>query len=226
MTYASLTVKINLYWKTLSLQVSPGEIAGLVAPNGTGKTTLLKSIVGLTKIRRGSCRVNGMTIIENRENFLSSVFFIENTNSLYDEFAVFDLLKMVKEIWKSGVPLSKVTKLFDIERYYPMKFKNLSLGMKQHVLISMYVLSDCKLLLLDEPLNGLDPTSIFILNELFSRLRSEGKTVLLSSHNLTNISEICSKVLFLKNRKIESIVDAGKDLEEYYKELYVESRGD
>lgn len=212
--------------ENLSFQMKPGEVVGLIAPNGTGKTTMLKAISGLNKISYGNCTINGFDIVNNREKYLYSLFFIENTDHLYEDFTVLDLLKMVKSTWHSKKEIEEVSKIFNIESYYPLKIKKLSLGMKQHVLITLYVLSNCDVLLLDEPLNGLDPTSVFILTDLFQSLRAEGKTILLSSHNLINISEVCTTVMFLKNKRIEKVTDSNENLEGVYKQLYTNKVGE
>ncbi len=92
--------------------------------------------------------------------------------------------------------------------------------MKQHVLIGMYAISDAPILLLDEPMNGLDPTSLRIVNNLLRSLKENGKTIIFSSHDLTNVHTICDEVLFLHAQKV-IIVENTRDIKQSYDELYL-----
>lgn len=204
----------------LSFSLGAGEVVGLVAPNGSGKTTLLKAICGLQPAK-GSVAINGITIKKERTRFLRELFFIENITHLYQDLTVADHLKMVKQNWPSDLSVAKVSQLFKLERFGNKPVRNMSLGMKQQLLLTMYLLSDAQIMLFDEPLNGLDPTNTYRFNQLVAHLQESGKTVIMSSHNLANLSDTCTKVMFLAEGVIKETAAPDADLDAVYKALFL-----
>lgn len=133
---------------------------------------------------------------------LSPVFlFLESTNQLSDYLSAVDYLTLIKYYWQSKVECQTVFQRLKMTEYLTLPIGKMSLGMKQHVLLAAYLISDSSVMLFDEPLNGLDPGSIDILNSLIRQWQKEGKTILLSSHAIANIQSICSKACFLKMEK-------------------------
>lgn len=207
----------------VSLSISESKIVGLVAPNGTGKTTFLKSIAGLTS-RKGKILLNSFELVKDRSLYLKQQFFIESSESLYLNLTVEDHLNYIKSTWESSVNIPEVITTLEMENYKNIPIKKLSLGMKQHVLIGMYMVSDAPILLLDEPMNGLDPTSLTIVNKLLFNLKEQGKTIIFSSHNLSNINEICDEVLFMNNQKLILANIKKQNAQVIYDNFYKRSR--
>ena len=205
-----------------SFEMNQGEIVGLIAPNGSGKTTLLKTLIGLQKAKSGSISItNNKNNIICREEYLKNLFFIESNESLYDNLTVEEHLKIVKQAWKSPITINTAIKFFDIQRFLKKKVKQLSLGMKQQLILTMYLISDAPIWIIDEPLNGLDPTNAYLFNQLMEKAKREGRLVLMSSHNLINISEICNRVLFLfEGSIVENTDNESSSLEEMYQKLF------
>lgn len=137
----------------VSLELEAGEIVGLVAPNGTGKTTLLKGIAGLLKLNSGFIWLeeDGHRI-EQREAFLSRMFFVLSSDAFYENLSVLEHLQVVQKYWKSKISIEEASSFFGITYFHDKKIKELSLGMKQQLLLTLYLISDASLLLLDEPL--------------------------------------------------------------------------
>ncbi|MBC1522575.1 ABC transporter ATP-binding protein [Listeria aquatica] len=225
-TIENLSVKIgkNLILDHLSLKIRPSEIIGLVAPNGTGKTTLLRSISGLQKITSGKISIESYEMKEATTHYCRSFFYLQNIDLLYPELTVIEHLRFVKYTWKSDQQIEQILDLLQMTAYQHKKISKLSFGMKQHLLIAMAIISDAPNILMDEPFNGLDPTSIHIVTRAIHSLAQTGKAFLFSSHILNHIDQTCSKVLFLQNKKIEYILDFSKfpdkKAEEIYHNLY------
>lgn len=206
-----------------SFKLQSGEVVGLIAPNGTGKTTLLNAMVGLQKIDQGALILSDTTLpLRTREAILQKLFFIESSANLYDYLTVEEHLLLVKKAWNSPISLEEAILFFNIQSFRKKKVKALSLGMKQQLILTMYLISNCPIWLMDEPLTGLDPTNVYLFNQLITHAKNKGCCILMSSHNLTNISEICTRVLFLKQGIItEDIsINTGKDLDATYRQLF------
>lgn len=231
-----ITNNLNVQYKEhkvlidCSFEMDQGEVVGLIAPNGSGKTTLLKTLMGLQKAKSGNISIiNNKKNIICREEYLKNLFFIESNESLYDNLTVEEHLKIVKRAWKSPITINAAVNFFDIQRFLKKKVKQLSLGMKQQLILTMYLISDAPIWIIDEPLNGLDPTNAYLFNQLIERAKRENRLVLMSSHNLINISEICNRVLFLyEGSVVEKVYKDNESessaLEEMYQKLFFKGR--
>lgn len=201
------------------------RIVGLVAPNGTGKTTFLKTISGLIKHEAGCVKINGISYNNSRSSYLNQLFFLENSEFLYSNISVIDHLKYIKKMWCSSVDINEVILYLNMQSYVKFPIKKLSFGMKQHVLIAMYTVSDAPVLLFDEPMNGLDPTSLDVVSKLLEKLKKDkNKLIILSSHNLQNVTDICDDIIFMKNNNIEFVSsESSHKLKKIYDEYYLNS---
>ena len=129
----------------------------------------------------------------------------------------------MKASWDSQVEIRNVIEELEIADYINFPVKKLSLGMKQHVLIAMCIVSNAEIILLDEPMNGLDPTSIKKISSYLKKMKQDKKTILFSSHILSNIDAITDKVIFLKDKQVGYFLDKNKDelsSEDMYDQLY------
>jgi len=203
----------------LNLTAEAGEVIGLVAPNGTGKTTLFSGIAQLIEDSLDKLKLNNVSH-NDRIKYNQSFFFLESSDNLYAELNVRNHLELIKTLWKRSISIDDVLNELKMTSYEEKPVNELSLGMKQHLLIAMYIVSDAPVLLFDEPLNALDPSSINIVNRIISQLGKQKKTVIISSHNIFNIQEVCSRVLFLKNGVIAEDTSNLSEVKDVYEKLY------
>ncbi|EKO5893025.1 ATP-binding cassette domain-containing protein [Enterococcus faecium] len=205
--------------RQLDLLVESGEVAALIAPNGFGKTTLLNGIAQLLPTTYDQLSLHNISPTAYTD-YRRSFFFLESTNQLSDYLTAVDYLTLIKYYWQSKVECQTVFQRLKMTEYLTLPIGKMSLGMKQHVLLAVYLISDSSVMLFDEPLNGLDPGSIDILNRLIRQWQEEGKTILLSSHAIANIQSICSKACFLKNGEIVTESSNMEEILAIYRQLY------
>ncbi|MGY3717437.1 ABC transporter ATP-binding protein [Sutcliffiella cohnii] len=184
--------------KDITFTIDKPEIVALVGPNGSGKSTLLSIITNLLSAESGEVRILNRT---NKDlEIFREISFMQDNTVLYDYLTGCDHLQFIADL--QGLTKEKImenAELIGITSYLHKTVGNYSLGMKQHLLLAMATLNKPKLLILDEPLNGLDPTSSIKVRNLLIELNKEGTAILLSSHNLAEIDRVTSKVLFLKD---------------------------
>ncbi|WP_060203616.1 ABC transporter ATP-binding protein [Sporosarcina koreensis] len=183
--------------KGITFEIEEPQIIALVGPNGSGKSTLMNIITNLLPADKGEVTVFGKS---NRDpNIFREISFMQDNTVLYEYLTGYDHLQFICDV--QGLPKKQLLDTADrigITSYLNKKVKNYSLGMKQHLLLAMAVVNKPKLMILDEPLNGLDPTSAIRVRNLLLALREEGTAILLSSHNLAEIDRVTSSILFLK----------------------------
>ena len=189
--------------RDLDLEVEDGEIMGIIGHNGAGKTTILKMIVGLISPTSGKIEVMGRDVAKESTYVKQFIGYLPEESPLYENMTVAEYLMFFSELYK--VPKRKAEERIDSllgSLNLPEQDKltgELSKGMKRKVAIARALLHDPRILILDEPNAGLDPlTSFFIINYLKS-LKDQGKTILLSAHNLFHVEYICDRVAILKN---------------------------
>jgi len=192
--------------KDLDLTVEDGEIMGIIGHNGAGKSTTLKMIVGLISPTSGRVEVMGRDMAKESTYVKQFIGYLPEESSLYENMTVTEYLTFFSELYnmpkrKAGEQINELLgslKLPERDRLTG----ELSKGMKRKVAIARTLLHDPRLLILDEPNAGLDPlTSFFIINYLKS-LKEQGKTILMSAHNLFHIEHICDRVAILKNGEL------------------------
>ena len=180
----------------ISLDLSAGEIFGFLGPNGAGKTTTIRMIVGLSAITEGDVFVNGHSVRSDFRKAMLDVGCIVENPEMYKYMSGLDNLKIFAKLY--GIPrerIDEVVKIVELERAIKDKVKTYSLGMKQRLGIAQALLQRPKLLILDEPTNGLDPAGIKAMRELLRGLaEKEGMTVLVSSHILSEMQQMCDRV--------------------------------
>ena len=186
----------------ISFNIREGEIFGLLGPNGAGKTTSMKMICGLSKITRGSIQVCGQDIVKNKEKALSNIGAIIENPLMYTYMSGYDNLKYYASLHKN-------TKKSDIIAYarvvgleYRLKDKvgTYSLGMRQRLGICQALLHNPKLLVLDEPLSGLDPAGVREMRDFLKNLAKKQKiAILISSHMLGEMEQLCDSIAIINN---------------------------
>lgn len=192
----------------ISIGLKEGEIFGFLGPNGAGKSTTIKMIVGLSKITEGNIYVGGCSVKKDFKEAMRYIGCIVENPDMYNYMSGLDNLRIFAKIYK-GVDearINEVVKIVDLERAIKDKVKTYSLGMKQRLGIAQALLHSPKLLILDEPTNGLDPAGIKEMRELLKKLSLEtGLTVFVSSHILGEMQQMCDRVGIIHKGKIITI---------------------
>ena len=184
----------------LNLEVHRGEIFGFLGPNGAGKTTTIRMALGLITPTAGTIDMLGQNLTMNRAQILPRVGALIETPALYLYMSGRDNLRALGAVL-GGVPerrIDEVLELVGLRSRQKDRVRTYSLGMKQRLGVGMALLQDPELLILDEPANGLDPAGIVEMRDLMHRLVAEGKTVLISSHLLTEVQQICTHIAIIR----------------------------
>ena len=184
--------------KKINLDIQNPDIYALIGPNGSGKSTLFNIIANLIKPNAGKVEVLGKSN-QDPSIFLETSFLKDN-RILYDYLSGHDHLSFIQNIQKLNKNrISEVVEKLDITSYMKKRTADYSLGMKQHLLLAMAMINMPKLMILDEPLNGLDPTSVIKVRKLFKELKENGTTILIASHTLSEIDQLTDQIMFLKD---------------------------
>lgn len=180
----------------VNLQVGEGSIYGFLGPNGAGKTTTLKLVLGLLKKQHGEILVFGKTFERNRVEILRSVGTLIESPSLYGHLTAAENLRVLQKVYQCPPErITEVLELVGLTNTGSKKASQFSLGMKQRLSIAMALLHNPKLLILDEPTNGLDPNGILEIRELLKKLAHlAGITILISSHLLSEIEKLVTHI--------------------------------
>lgn len=195
--------------KDITLEVKQGEIFGFVGPNGAGKTTLIKTMLGLYKQDSGSITINGFNIKTEFEKAMENIGAIIENPEMYDYLSGKDNLKIYKMIGNvSDEALEEIIKTVKLENRINNKVKTYSLGMRQRLGLAQALISNPKLLILDEPTNGLDPIGIKELRELLKKISKEKNiSVFVSSHILSEIELMCDRIAIIDGGSLIEIKD-------------------
>lgn len=186
----------------VSLTVGPGEIVGLIGPNGAGKSTLMKIVVGILRPTSGRVRVSGHDVVQEPEAAKKLVGYVPENPSLYTALTVSEFLRFMGKI--RGVrdedleaKTSGSLKTFSLLDKADSLVGSLSKGMKQKVALIAATIHDPDVLILDEPLTALDPKTQAFVHGWISSQGKEGKTVLLSTHNLEIVQDYASRIVII-----------------------------
>ncbi len=190
--------------KDVSFEIDEGDILAFIGPNGSGKTTTIKLILGLQKIDRGKVSINGFDVEKDFVKAIEKVGAIVENPDTYMYLTGWQNLKMIANLYKgvTDEEIKKIVKLVDLEKRINDKVSKYSLGMRQRLGIARALINKPNVLILDEPTNGLDPEGIKDLRNLLKKLAKEGMGILISSHNLAELESFCNKVLIIDNGKI------------------------
>jgi lantibiotic transport system ATP-binding protein len=184
----------NLIIKDINLKVEQGTIYGFLGPNGAGKTTTIRLLMGLLTPQNGGIKIFGKNLTNNSIKIFSEIGVLIETPSLYQHLTAFDNLEITRKIKK--VPKTRVDEVLEVVKLTKaskMKVKSYSMGMKQRLGVAIALLSNPKLLILDEPANGLDPQGMIDIRELLFNLKQDfGTTIMVSSHLLSEIEKIAT----------------------------------
>ena len=190
--------------KNVSFELDEGDILAFIGPNGSGKTTTIKLMLGLQGIDKGSVNINGFDIKKDFVKAIEKVGAIVENPDTYMYLSGWDNLKLTANMYKniSDDAIKDIVKLVDLETRIHDKVSKYSLGMRQRLGIARALINKPNILILDEPTNGLDPEGIKDLRNLLKKLAKEGMGILISSHNLAELESFCNKVLIIDNGTI------------------------
>lgn len=193
------------YVDNISFDLYQGEIVGFLGPNGAGKTTTIRMITNLTKPTSGTVYIDGININKKFEAAIEKVGAIVENPSLYEYMSGYNNLKYYSNLHKNITKdrINEVVKIVNMQNRIHDKVKKYSLGMKQRLGIAQALLHEPKLLILDEPTNGLDAPGIRELRTLFKHLsKDKGIAIMVSSHILSEMELLCDRVIFINDGKI------------------------
>lgn len=197
-------VKNKVIVENISFSMNKGDVVGFIGPNGAGKTTTIKLILGLIKLTEGKVYIDGYDIQKNFIKAMEKVGAIVETPDLYMYLSGYDNLKLTANNYKNITKerMNEVIKKVGLENRIKDKVSTYSLGMRQRLGIAEAIINSPELLILDEPTNGLDIEGTIEIRNLIKELSNEGIAILISSHNLTEIDNLCNRIIAIKNGKI------------------------
>ena len=197
----------RLVLNNVSFSIAKGEIVGFVGPNGAGKTTVMKCCMGLLKQLSGEILICGKSVRTQFEQAVANISYMSDSAIFYDYLSGYDNLKMYAKLYGTYDP----AKLEEIIRYVGMEdrmhdpVKSYSLGMKQRMSLVLAVLNEPMIVLMDEPMNGLDPEGVILLRDFITQLAAEKKIAFfISSHNLNELDKVCERIITIQNGVIQN----------------------
>lgn len=183
----------------LNLKVTSGSLFGLIGPNGAGKTTTLRMLAGLLEPSSGEIRINELSTRKYWQDIRWQIGFMPDFFGVYEDLLVWEYLDFFARCYRLAPDrrtqvIDELLELVDLGEKRNAYVQTLSRGMRQRLCLAHALVHDPKVLLLDEPASGLDPRARVEMRELLRELRAMGKTILLSSHILTELAELCDSV--------------------------------
>ncbi len=205
----------------INLEINRGDIFGFLGPNGAGKTTAMKVMTGLIKPDSGDVKILGYSVLEQFEKAMAKVGCIIETAESYQYLTAYENLKQFSRYYKNvdDKRIEEVLELTGIQRFKDEKTRRFSLGMKQRLGIAAAIISRPEVVILDEPLNGLDVEGMIDMRNLIKKLSEEEKTTFfISSHLIHDVELTCTKIGVLYNGKMLN-VDTTKNILNNYASL-------
>ena len=208
----------------ISFTLASGEVLGLLGPNGSGKTTTMKAIMGLVRPQSGTIRVCGWDALDNREEAIGNIGCLIEAPALYDYMTAQQNLELHARFYKDvdETRIQEVLRMVGMDMYKKDKIRSFSLGMRQRVGFAAALISRPRLLILDEPANALDIEGMMYVREVIKMAAADGASVLVSSH-LANEIQLCAtkaavihsgRLLVMDN--MDAILENHTDLEGFF----------
>jgi ABC-2 type transport system ATP-binding protein len=208
----------------INIETYAGEIFGLLGPNGAGKTTLIKMIFGLLKQDSGEIYINGINTLQDFESAMTGIGGIVENPEMYNYLSGLQNLRQYARI-RDGITkerVAEVVRIVGLEKRIREKVKKYSLGMKQRLGLAQAIMHRPRVLILDEPTNGLDPAGIKELRDMLKELaHKENIGVFVSSHFLSEMQLMCDRVGIITNGKLVDVRDIG-DKDDNLEDIFLE----
>ena len=216
--------------KDANLVVCGGEIYGFLGPNGAGKSTIIKSIVGIQTITGGSIEVCGYDVATQSVQAKRQIGFVPDHYALYERLTAREYINYIADLYEVSQEdrderMDRMIKRFELESAIDNPIRTYSHGMKQKVTIMAALIHNPKVWILDEPLTGLDPNSIFQVKECMKEHAAAGNIVFFSSHIIDVVERICDKIAIIRKGQIQCVRDVhemernGESLEKFYMDI-------
>ena len=213
----------------VSFSVKDGEIFAFIGHIGAGKTTMIKSIIGILDFQEGDILINNKSIKKDPIACKLDMAYVPDNPDLYENMKAIDFINFVLDMY--DIPsdtrkekIEKYAKLFELEDKLTDDIASFSHGMKQKVALIAALAHDPKVLIMDEPFVGLDPKAVYDIKEIMKQMAKDGKTIFFSTHILDVAEKLCSRVAIIKNGQIVKIgkmndIKGDESLEQVFLEL-------
>lgn len=210
-------LKINTITKTynktfvavdeISMHIEPGQIVGFIGPNGAGKTTTLNMITGVLKQDSGTIQINGYDTLENPLESKNEFGFVGDSPDSFLKLKGIEYLNFIADVYGIDTETRKqrileYSQSLEMEASLNDRIASYSHGMRQKIMVIAVLLHDPKILILDEPLTGLDPKSSYTLKEIMKKRAADGKSVLFSTHVLEVAEKLCDQIVIINKGHI------------------------
>ena len=214
----------------VSFEVKGGEIFGFLGPNGAGKSTIIKSMVGIQTITSGSIEICGFDVEKQSVAAKMNTAFVPDHYALYENLTGREYINYIADLFEVSREdrdafIDKYVDLFQLTGAFDNQMKTYSHGMKQKITIMSALVHNPKVWILDEPLTGLDPTSIHEVKECMKEHAAKGNIVFFSSHIIDVVEKLCDKIAIIKMGQLRAFTpmsalnEQGIDLEQYYLDI-------
>lgn len=211
----------------LSISLKAGEIYGFLGSNGAGKSTTIKSLVGIYPFQHGDILINGISIKTDPLNAKKQIGYVSDNHAVFERLTGREYVNHIANLYKVDLTLAeeranRLLKIFKLEEAYNRPIKSYSHGMKQKISVIAALVNNPKLWVLDEPLTGLDPQSSYQLKQVMKQHAKEGNTVFFSSHILDVVENLCDRCCIIEKGKLQGVYDlkelkaTGQSLEEIF----------
>lgn len=193
--------------KGIDLDVYPGQIIGYIGPNGVGKSTTVKIMLGLIGEYTGDVQVLGEDVSSGKVEYKRKIGYVPETADIYDNLTGREYLTFIGELHnidynEANEKAKSMMKLFGLKNVYDSRISSYSKGMKQKLLIISSLINDPEILFLDEPLSGIDANSVMVIKEVLEELKLQGKTVFYSSHIMEVVEKISNRIVLINDGQI------------------------
>lgn len=206
-----------------NLVVNDGEVFGFLGHNGAGKSTTIKSLVGIQSITSGKINVCGYDISSQPLQAKKLIGYVSDNHAVYEHLTGREYINYVADLYEVQASereerLNKYLEMFDLKDAIDREIKSYSHGMKQKVMVISSLIHNPKVWVLDEPLTGLDPTSAYQIKKCMSEHAANGNIVFFSSHVIEVVEKVCDRVAIIKDGKLQGVYDL-KNLSKSHKSL-------
>lgn len=218
--------------RNISLEIPDGEILGLLGPNGSGKTTIMKAMLSLIIPDSGTITVNGKDLHEDFENIMAHTGALIESPAIYKDMTAYNNLRLMARSREDIADIDRILSVVHLEQYKNDKAGRFSLGMKQRLGLATALMGKPQLVILDEPVNGLDIEGVVEIREYIKQMnRDFGTTFIISSHIASEIEKLCTTAAVIYDGEIiakdstEHIMELYPSMEDYFLEKVHERRG-
>ncbi len=213
----------------VSFDIKDGEIFGFIGHNGAGKTTMIKSLVGILDFESGDILINNKSIKKDPIGCKLEMAYVPDNPDLYENMSAIDFINFVCDMYNTPIEtrkenIEKYAKMFEMEDKLNDDISSFSHGMKQKVALMSALSHNPNVLVMDEPFVGLDPKAVFDIKNIMKEMTKEGKTIFFSTHILDVAEKLCDRVAIIKNGNIVKIgtmkdIKGDSSLEKVFLEL-------